>query len=153
MPPCTGGIQPWVQHGTSGQAALIPFLDPGRPALGTFLDQGLSALGTTRYFRAGSPGYIYVPRAASPTYIFGPRAVSPEYIFGPMAISPQYKTVFRAGSPGYIFKFAFMGKFLQLYRFASRNYTDLSHSTTSTSTIPLDQPTFLDDLNLNPQPC
>ena len=40
-----------------------------------------------------------------------------------------------------IFKFAFMGKFLQLYRFVP-----------TTTTMTLDQPTLLDDLNLNPQP-
>ena len=40
-----------------------------------------------------------------------------------------------------IFKFAFMGKFLQLHRFVP-------------TTMTLDQPTLLDDLNLNlnPQP-
>ena len=37
----------------------------------------------------------------------------------------------------YIFKFAFMGKFLELYRFVP----------TTTSTTTLDQPTLLDDLN------
>ena len=34
-----------------------------------------------------------------------------------------------------------MGKFLQLYRFVP-----------TTTTMTLDQPTLLDDLNLNPQP-
>ena len=42
-----------------------------------------------------------------------------------------------------IFKFAFMGKFLQLYRFVPVVLLVLP---------PLDQPTLLDDLNLNPQP-
>ena len=32
------------------------------------------------------------------------------------------------------------------------NYTDLSCSTTTTTITTLDQPTQLDDLNLNPQP-
>ena len=39
-----------------------------------------------------------------------------------------------------IFKFAFMCKFLQLYKFVP------------TTTMTLDQPALLDDLNLNPQP-
>ena len=43
-----------------------------------------------------------------------------------------------------IFKFAFMGKFLQLHRFVP----------TTSTTRPLEHPTLLDDLNLslNPQP-
>ena len=52
------GRQPYIQHGTSGQAALGTFLYQGLPALCTFLDQGQSALSTRRYFRAVSTRYI-----------------------------------------------------------------------------------------------
>ena len=52
------GRQPYIQHGTSRQAALGTFLYQGLPALCTFLDQGQSALSKRRYFRAVSPRYI-----------------------------------------------------------------------------------------------
>ena len=70
------GRQPYIQHGTLGQAALGTFLYQGLPALCTFLDQGQSALSTRQYFMAVSPRYISVPWAGSPNdkMVSSPRA-------------------------------------------------------------------------------